>query len=171
MINLKSKKYSNINYEKGKEVWYDKGQVELPFFLYIDSVVTEDLSKVELAKDFIDNVDKYIEQAIDFLKDIVHSENDEYYYLLKHFLDFHLDEEVFDSADITEMFGTYEYEELDLSEAIDQLTVKQVSSHYDDTLNQQLFLIDFSFNSDFTDEILAVYFNSDINIINLAHEN
>ena len=50
------------------------------------------------------------------------------------------------------------------------LQLKRFGSCIDDEMDQQVFILDFSFNPELTDELLVVYFNLEKEVVEIAHE-
>lgn len=58
----------------------------------------------------------------------------------------------------------------DILHMVDDLQLKRFGSCIDDERDQQVFILDFSFNPELTDELLVVYFNLEKEVVEIAHE-
>ena len=53
---------------------------------------------------------------------------------------------------------------------VDFLKLKRFGSLVDDEMNQQVFILDLSFNPEITDELMVVYFDLNKEIFCITHE-
>lgn len=67
------------------------------------------------------------------------------------------------------MLGVNNLENLTLHQKADYLNINRVGSIFLEE-SKQGFIIDFSFNMEYTDELLVVYLNLNREIINVTHE-
>ena len=84
------------------------------------------------------------------------------------FMQFHRDEVGPDIA--AELFPGADPAELSFAGMADFLRLKRFGSVVDDEMNQQVFILDLSFNPEITDELMVVYFDLNKEIFCITHE-
>ena len=62
------------------------------------------------------------------------------------------------------------YHKLSFAEMVDFLRLKRFGSLVDSEMNQQVFILDLSFNPEITDELMVVYFDLNQEIFCITHE-
>ena len=61
-------------------------------------------------------------------------------------------------------------DKLSFAEMVDFLKLKRFGSLVDDEMDQQVFIMDLSFNPEITDELLVIYFDLNKDIFCITHE-
>lgn len=167
-MNLNSKKYPDITYEKGEEIFLAPDEAGLPFYFDTSDDLTDDDEAMSAVAAALDEVDEYETTAKNYLKRILADEDDENYGTVAYFMEFHRDE--LEPEAVQELFSTEDPGALSLSEMVDYLKVNRFGSLIDSRLKQQLFIMDLSFNPEITDELMVVYFDMDRRVVTVAHE-
>ena len=84
------------------------------------------------------------------------------------FMEFHRDDVGPDIA--AELFPGTDPAKLSFAEMADFLRLKRFGSLVDSEMNQQVFILDLSFNPEITDELMVVYFDLNQEIFCITHE-
>ncbi len=71
---------------------------------------------------------------------------------------------------IAELFPGTDPAKLSFAEMVDFLKLKRFGSLVDDEMNQQVFIMDLSFNPEITDELMVIYFDLNKEIFCITHE-
>ncbi len=66
--------------------------------------------------------------------------------------------------------GSKSVSKLSFAEMVDFLKLKRFGSLVDDEMNQQVFIMDLSFNPEITDELMVIYFDLNQEIFCITHE-
>ena len=69
-----------------------------------------------------------------------------------------------------ELFQVDNPSDLSFVEMVDLLKIKRLGGLIDSESQQQIFIVDLSFNTDFTDELIVIYFNLEKQIFYVTHE-
>ncbi len=170
---LNSKKFPEVSYNKGEEIWVGEGELGLPFNFDVTEDLTASTQAMELVSTFLDDIDALKENTIKYLKALLlkkteQSATDSEEHILCYFLEFHRDE--FDIETLKNLLGTQDVVNITLERMTDFLLIKRFGSYIDKKLNEQAFIMDLSFNSEYTDELLVIYFNKNKEIFNISHE-
>ena len=88
--------------------------------------------------------------------------------MVSFFMEFHRDE--VDPETAAALFPGKDLSTLSFVDMVDDLQLKRFGSCIDDERDQQVFILDFSFNPELTDELLVVYFNLEKEVVEIAHE-
>ena len=83
-------------------------------------------------------------------------------------MEFHRDDVGPDIA--AELFPGTDPAKLSFAEMADFLRLKRFGSLVDSEMNQQVFILDLSFNPEITDELMVVYFDLNKEIFCITHE-
>lgn len=166
-MNLNSKKYSNIEYEKGEEIFLTLEEAGSTFYFDVEEELTLDDEAMDVVAAMLDEVDILVEIAKDFLKKTLADEKDKYYGTVAYFMEFHRDE--MDSDTVAELFGDNS-SSLSFVEMVDYLKINRFGSLIDNYLEQQAFIMDLSFNPELTDELMVIYFNLEKQVFCVTHE-
>ena len=75
---------------------------------------------------------------------------------------------IFDIA--AELFPGTDPAKLSFTEMVDFLRLKRFGSLVDSEMNQQIFILDLSFNPEITDELMVIYFDLNKEIFCITHE-
>ena len=84
------------------------------------------------------------------------------------FMEFHRDDVGPDIA--AELFPGTDPAKLSFAEMADFLRLKRFGSLVDSEMNQQVFILDLSFNPEITDELMVIYFDLNQEIFCITHE-
>ena len=69
-----------------------------------------------------------------------------------------------------ELFPGTDPAKLSFAEMVDFLKLKRFGSLVDDEMEQQVFILDLSFNPEITDELMVIYFDLNKEIFCITHE-
>ena len=69
-----------------------------------------------------------------------------------------------------ELFPGTDPAKLSFTEMVDFLRLKRFGSLVDSEMNQQVFILDLSFNPEITDELMVIYFDLNKEIFCITHE-
>ena len=96
------------------------------------------------------------------------NEGNPYHGIVTYFMQFHRDEVPSEIA--AELFPGTDPAKLSFAEMVDFLRLKRFGSLVDSGMNQQVFILDLSFNPEITDELMVVYFDLNQEIFCITHE-
>lgn len=167
-MNLNSKKYPNITYIKGEEIFLSPDEANSTFFFDVEEGLTENDGAMTVVANMLDEVDTLVETAKDFLKKILSNKKSEYYSTVVYFMEFHRDD--IDPEIVAELFPVANPSMLSFVEMVDYLKIKRFGSLIDNKWGQQAFIMDLSFNPEITDELMVIYFNLEKQVICVTHE-
>ena len=167
-MNLNSKKYPNITYERGQEIFLSPDEVNSAFYFDVEEELTENDEAMSNVAAMLDEVDALEEAAKVFLKKTLENEQNEYYRTVAFFMEFHRNDIDCDTA--AELFSTDDPSALSFAEMVDYLKIKRFGSSIDRDCKEQIFIMDLSFDPEITDELMVVYFDLNKQIIHLSHE-
>ena len=167
-MNLKSKKYPNIKYEKGQEIFLSPEEMNSHFYFDVEEELTSNNEAMNIVAEMLDEVEMLEKTAKNFLKKILDDKKNEYYDVVLYFMEFHRDE--IDSDVTVELFQVDNPSDLSFVEMVDLLKIKRLGGLIDSESQQQIFIVDLSFNTDFTDELIVIYFNLEKQIFYVTHE-
>lgn len=167
-MNLNSRKYPNITYEMGEEIFCSPDEANSTFFFDVEKELTSNDEAMAIVATTLDEVDTLAETAKDFLKKTLASEKSEYYGTVAYFMEYHRDE--MDSDTVRELFPVDNPFTIPFIEMVDYLKINRFGSLIDNKSKQQAFIMDLSFNPEVTDELMVIYFNLEKQAIYVAHE-
>ncbi len=167
-MNLKSNNYPDIKYEKGEEIFLAPEEFGGSFYFDVEEDLTLDDEAMNIVAETIDEVDKMVETAKDFLKEILLDEGNEDYGTVAYFMEYHRDE--MDEDTLSEIFPSSDIDTMTFAEMVDYLEVVRFGSIIDSKTQQQAFIMDLSFDTDLTDELMVIHFNLDKQPYYVAHE-
>lgn len=170
MLILNSKKFPNILYESREDIYYFPEEIGTSFSFDVTKDLTGDIEAMNRVASFLDDLNKLKEKALIHIRSVLNNKANQYHDTIVCFLEIHKDTSVFKEETIKNMFGIDSIGDFDIEKMIDFLKVKRFGSYIDDELNEQAFIMDLSFNSDYTDELMVVYFNISKDIFAIAHE-
>ena len=108
------------------------------------------------------------EKAKAAIKAALADEDSRYHGVVTFFMEFYRDEVGPDIA--AELFPGTDPSKLSFSGMVDFLKLKRFGSLVDDEMDQQVFILDLSFNPEITDELMVVYFDLNQEIFCITHE-
>ena len=167
-MNLKSKNYPTIEYEKGEEIFLSPEEIDSSFYFDVEEELTSNDEAMTIVGSMMDEVDTLVEVAKDFLKKTLLNEKNEYYGTVVYFMEFHRDE--MDADTVLELFPSSNVDTITFTEMVDFLKMIRFGSLIDNKTNQQAFIMDLSFNPELTDELMVIYFNLEKQVFYVTHE-
>ena len=167
-MNLKSKNYPSIEYEKGEEIFLSPEEINSSFYFDVEEELTSNDEAMAIVASMMDEVDTLVEVAKDFLKKTLLNEKNEYYGTVAYFMEFHRDE--MDADTVLELFPSSNVDTITFIEMVDFLKMIRFGSLIDNKTNQQAFIMDLSFNPELTDELMVIYFNLEKQVFYVTHE-
>jgi len=167
-MNLKSKNYPSIEYEKGEEIFLSPEEIDSSFYFDVEEELTSNDEAMTIVGSMMDEVDTLVEVAKDFLKKTLLNEKNEYYGTVAYFMEFHRDE--MDADTVLELFPSSNVDTITFIEMVDFLKMIRFGSLIDNKTNQQAFIMDLSFNPELTDELMVIYFNLEKQVFYVTHE-
>ena len=168
MAKLNSKKHLNISYTEGEELFFLEDEVGLSFSFEVEGEITENSESMDLVANALDNVDTLKSTAIAYLKSALANTRDDDYQLVHDFLSDYEDD--METEDYQEMLGIDEDTELSLDKMIDRFTINRFGSYIDPETNEQMFVIDLSFDPEYTDQLMVINFDINKKIVSISHE-
>ena len=91
-MNLKSKKYPNIKYEKGQEIFLSPEEMNSHFYFDVEEELTSNNEAMNIVAEMLDEVEMLEKTAKNFLKKILDDKKNEYYDVVSYFMEFHRDD-------------------------------------------------------------------------------
>ena len=167
-MNLKSKNYPSIEYEKGEEIFLSPEEIDSSFYFDVEEELTSNDEAMTIVGSMMDEVDTLVEVAKDFLKKTLLNEKNEYYGTVAYFMEFHRDE--MDADTVLELFPSSNVDTITFTKMVDFLKMIRFGSLIDNKTNQQAFIMDLSFNPELTDELMVIYFNLEKQVFYVTHE-
>lgn len=167
-MKLSSKKYPNIEYTPGDEIFLGKGEAGQPFWFDVEETLTADEDAMEKVALMLDRVDELETAAKKFLKETLADEESENYATVAYFMEFHRDE--LEPEDAAALFPVDDPTALSFSEMVDYLRVDRFGSIAYAKTGAQGFIMDLNFNPEITDELMVIYFDADGGVACVAHE-
>lgn len=165
---LNSKKFPNIKYDPGDELFYTPEEINIPFYFDVDEELTNSLEYMDNISLFLDDIEKIKLNIITYIHEKIEKENTTEYDVIRFFLEIY-NEENYGKEDLRKVLGVDNIENVSLHEKIDLLKINRVGSLLLEE-GTQGFIIDFSFNMEYTDELLVVYLNLNREIVKITHE-
>lgn len=166
-MKLNSKRI-NFEYTPGKEIFTFPAHTGLPFIFDVDEELTDNSAAMEAVGEMLDEAEKLAEKAKAAIKAALADENSRYHSVVTLFMEFHRDDVGPDIAN--ELFPETEPSKLSFVEMVDFLKLKWFGSLVDDEMDQQVFIMDLSFNPEITDELMVIYFDLNKEIFCITHE-
>ena len=102
------------------------------------------------------------------IKAALADEDSRYHSVVTFFMEFHRDDVGPDI--VAELFPGTDPAKLSFAEMADFLKLKRFGSLVDSEMNQQVFILDLSFNPEITDELTVIYFDLNKEIFCITHE-
>ena len=122
----------------------------------------------EVIQETLDEAEKLAEKAKAAIKAALADEDSRYHSVVTFFMEFHRDDVGPDIA--AELFPGTDPAKLSFAEMVDFLKLKRFGSLVDSEMNQQVFILDLSFNPEITDELMVIYFDLNKEIFCITHE-
>ena len=158
----------DFTYTPGEEIFNFPGESGLPFIFDVEEELTGDPAVMDAVGEMLDEAEKLAEKAKAAIKAALKDENSPYHDVVTFFMEFHRDEVGPDIA--AELFPGTDPSKLSFTEMVDFLKLKRFGSLVDSEMNQQVFILDLSFNPEITDELMVIYFDLNQEIFCITHE-
>ena len=158
----------NFEYTPGDEIFTFPEQTGLPFIFDVDEELTDNSAAMDAVGEMLDEAENLAEKAKNAIKVALEDENSQYNDVVTFFMQFHRDDVGPDIAN--ELFPETEPSKLSFVEMVDFLKLKRFGSLVDSEMNQQVFIMDLSFNPKITDELMVIYFDLNKEIFCITHE-
>lgn len=155
-------------YTPGEEIFTFPEESGLPFLFDVEEELTADPAAMDAVGKMLDEAEKLAEKAKAAIRAALADEDSPYHSLVTYFMQFHRDEVPPDIA--AELFPGTDPAKLSFAEMVDFLRLKRFGSLVDSEMNQQVFIMDLSFNPEITDELMVVYFDLNKEIFCITHE-
>lgn len=161
--------YPGMMYEPSKDLWLDAKEAGTTFSFSVRSCLTESKSKMNLIGAFLDDIENIKKAAYDTLVKILTDTTNKYHDTVTYFLEFHRNE--FDDEQFSQLLGISVTKNVTLKDMVKCLKLNGVTCDYHAGWKELTFILDFSFDTAFTDELLVMHFNSKKEVIIISHEN
>ena len=165
---IKTNKYQDIEYEKGEEIFLAPEEFGGSFYFDVEEDLTLDEEAMNNVAEALDEVDTFVISAKDFLKKILAGEENEDYGTVSYFMEYHRDE--MDEDTLSEIFPSSDIDTMTFAEMVDYLEAVRFGSIIDSKTQKQAFIMDLSFDTELTDELMVIHFNLDKQPYYVAHE-
>ena len=167
MMKLNCKRI-DLPYTPGEEIFTFPKESGLPFLFDVEKELTADPTAMDAVGEMLDEAEKLAEKAKAAIKGALADEDSCYHSVVTFFMEFHRDEVGPDIA--ADLFPGTDLAKLSFTEMVDFLRLKRFGSLVDSEMNQQVFILDLSFNPEITDELMVVYFDLKKEIFCITHE-
>ncbi|WP_317349375.1 DUF2004 domain-containing protein [Pusillibacter faecalis] len=161
-------KRMDLPYTPGEEIFTFPEESELSFIFDVDEELTDDPAAMDAVGEMLDKAEELAEKAKAAIKEALADENSSYHDVVTFFMQFHRDDVDPDIA--AELFPGTDPSMLSFAEMVDFLRLKRFGSLVDSEMNQQVFIMDLSFNPEITDELMVIYFDLNNEIFCITHE-
>ena len=145
----------DFTYTPGEEIFNFPEESGLPFLFDVEEELTADSAAMDAVGEMLDEAERLAEKAKAAIKAALADEGSPYNDAVVFFMEFHRDDVGPDIA--AELFLGTDPAKLSFAEMAD-------------FLNQQVFILDLSFNPEITDELMVVYFDLNQEIFCITHE-
>ena len=167
LMKLNSKRI-DFEYTPSEEIFTFSEDTGLPFLFDVDEELTDNPSAMDAVGEMLDEAEKLAEKAKAAIKAALADEDSRYHSVVTFFMEFHRDDVGPDI--VAELFPGTDPAKLSFAEMVDFLKLKRFGSLVDSELNQQVFILDLSFNPEITDELMVIYFDLNKEIFCITHE-
>ena len=132
---------------------------------HIDVILS---AAMDAVGEMLDEAEKLAKKAKAAIKAALADEDSRYHSVVTFFMEFHRDDVGPDIA--AELFPGTDPAKLSFAEMVDFLRLKRFGSLVDSETDQQVFILDLSFNPEITDELMVIYFDLNKEIFCITHE-
>lgn len=167
MMKLNCKRI-DFAYTPGKEIFTFPEDSGLPFLFDVEEELTGNPAAMNAVGEALDEAEKLAEKAKAAIKAALADEGSPYHGVVTFFMEFHRDDIGSDIA--ADLFPGTDPSKLSFAEMVDFLRLKRFGSLVDGNTNQQVFILDLSFNPEITDELMVIYFDLNKEIFCITHE-
>ena len=157
----------DFTYTPGEEIFSFHDESGLPFLFDVEEELTADPAAMDAVGEMLDAVEKLAEKAKVAIKAALADEDSRYHRVVTFFMEFHRDDVGSDIA--AELFPGTAPSKLSFAEMVDFLKLKRFGSLVDAEMDQQVFIMDLSFNPEITHELLVIYFDLNKDIFCKTH--
>ena len=158
----------DFTYTPGEEIFTFPEESGLPFLFDVEEELTADPDAMDAVGEMLDKAEELAEEAKAAIKGALADEDNRYHSVAAFFMEFHRDEAGPDIA--ADLFPGTDPSKLSFTEMVDFLRLKRFGSLVDSEMDQQVFILDLSFNPEITDELMVVYFDLKKEIFCITHE-
>ena len=158
----------DFTYTPGEEIFTFPDDSGLPFIFDVEEELTGDPAAMDAVGKMLDEAEKLAEKAKAAIKATLKDENSPYHDVVTFFMEFHRDDVGPEIA--AELFPGTDPSKLSFAEMVDFLRLKRFGSLVDSETEQQVFILDLSFNPEITDELMVIYFDLNQEIFCITHE-
>lgn len=158
----------DFTYTPGEEIFNFPEESGLPFLFDVDEELTDNPAAMDTVGEMLDEAEKLAEKAKAAIKAALEDKNSPYHDVVAFFMEFHRDDVGPDIA--ADLFPETDLSKLSFVEMVDFLKLKRFGSLVDSDMNQQVFILDLSFNPKITDELMVIYFDLNKDIFCITHE-
>jgi hypothetical protein len=167
LMKLNSKRI-DFEYTPSEEIFTFSEDTGLPFLFDVDEELTDNPSAMDAVGEMLDEAETLAEKAKAAIKAALADEDSRYHSVVTFFMEFHRDDVGPDI--VAELFPGTDPAKLSFAEMVDFLKLKRFGSLVDSEMNQQVFILDLSFNPEITDELMVIYFDLNKEIFCITHE-
>ena len=143
----------DFTYTPGEEIFNFPEESGLPFIFDVEEELTGDPAVMDAVGEMLDEAEKLAEKAKAAIKAALADEDSRYHSVVTFFMEFHRDDVGPDI--VAELFPGTDPAKLSFAEMVDFLKLKRFGSLVDSEMNQQVFILDLSFNPEITDELMV----------------
>ena len=158
----------DFEYTPGEEIFTFSEESGLPFIFDVDEELTDNPAAMNAVGEMMNDAEKLAKKAKVAIKAALNDASSPYYNVVTFFMEFHRDDVGPDIA--AELFPGNDPSKLSFAEMVDFLQLKRFGSLVDDETDQQVFIMDLSFNPEITDELMVIYFDLNKEIFCITHE-
>ena len=158
----------DLTYTPGEEIFTFPDESGLPFLFDVDEELTDNLDAMATVGKMLDEAEQLGEKAKVAIKAAIEDEGSPFHDTVTFFMQFHRDDVDPDIA--AELFPGTDLAKLSFAEMVDFLKLKRFGSLVDDEKDEQVFIMDLSFNPEITDELMVIYFDLKKEIFCITHE-
>lgn len=158
----------DFTYTPGEEIFTFPDESGLPFLFDVDEELTDNLDAMATVGKMLDEAEQLGEKAKVVIKAAIEDEGSPFHDTVTFFMQFHRDDVDPDIA--AELFPGTDLAKLSFAEMVDFLKLKRFGSLVDDEKDEQVFIMDLSFNPEITDELMVIYFDLKKEIFCITHE-
>ena len=166
-MKLNSKRI-DFEYTPSEEIFTFSEDTGLPFLFDVDEELTDNPSAMPAVGEMLDEAETLAEKAKAAIKAALSDQGAPYHDLVTFFMQFHRDDVGSDIA--ADLFPGTDPAKLSFIEMVDFLRLKRFGSLVDYKMDQQVFIMDLSFNPEITDELMVIYFDLKKEIFCITHE-
>ena len=158
----------DFTYTPGEEIFTFPEESGLSFLFDVDEELTDNPAAMDTVGEMLDEAEKLAEKAKAAIKTALKDENSPYHDVVTFFMEFHRDDVGPDIA--AELFPGTDPAKLSFAEMVDFLRLDRFGSLVDYKMDQQVFIMDLSFNPEITDELMVIYFDLNQEIFCITNE-